>query len=108
MSDFKIEEKRQALQTILETVLGSSNVYFQPPVNTKLTYPCIIYHRVSGQTSKADNKVWNFRTQYEVQYITQDPTVFIFEALSDAVPYCAFNRSYIADRLHHNVYTIYI
>lgn len=108
MSDFKIEEKRCKLQAILEDILGSSNVYFQPPINTKLSYPCIIYNRVSGQTSKADNKVWNFKTQYEVQYITPDATTFIFEALSDALPYCNFDRTYIFDRLYHNIYTIYI
>lgn len=106
--EFDIKNKRLALQAILETIVGKSHVYFQPPYNVQLSYPCIIYNRVGGRQIKADNKTYNFLTQYEVTYITMDPDEFIFKELSSALTYCTFNRHYVADRLHHNVYTVYI
>lgn len=108
MSNHNIEGKRLQFQAALEDILGSRKVYFQPLPNFKLSYPCIVYHRVSGMASNADNLVYQFKTQYEVTYISTEPTNFIFEALTDRFHYCTFNRTYVADRLYHNVYTIYI
>ena len=34
---------RLILHDELITLLGSSNVYFQPPTSIKMNYPCIIY-----------------------------------------------------------------
>ena len=36
---------RLNLQDKLEEVLGSKQVYFQPPESLKLKYPCIVYSR---------------------------------------------------------------
>ena len=43
------------LQETLETILGSENVYFQPPESYKIEYPCIIYERANIKAIKADN-----------------------------------------------------
>lgn len=106
--EFDIKNKRLALQSILERILGTKNVYFQPPYNLKLSYPCIIYNRMGARQIKADNRTYNFLTQYEVDYVTMDPDEFIFKDLASALTYCTFNRHYVLDRLHHNVYTVYI
>lgn len=108
VTEFDIKAKRLALQATLESILGSKNVYFQPPYNINLSYPCIIYNRISGKSIKADNKVYNFYTQYEVKHITMDPDEFIFPEMQRNFSHCSYDRHFVADRLHHNVYTIYI
>lgn len=35
------------------TLLGSNNVYFQPPESVKLNYPCIKYSRVGIDSKKS-------------------------------------------------------
>ena len=34
---------RKALQADLEQLIGSRNVYYQPPENVKMNYPAIVY-----------------------------------------------------------------
>ena len=38
-------DKRQTLQSELEAILGSRNVYYQPPANLKMQYPAIRYKK---------------------------------------------------------------
>ena len=40
--------KRIDLGNKLKEILGSSNVYFQPPDNLKMVYPCIRYRLEGG------------------------------------------------------------
>ncbi len=39
----------------LVSLLGSDNVYFQPPPTVKMQYPCIVYKRDYLNTEFADN-----------------------------------------------------
>ena len=36
-------DRRNDLQKLLVEVLGSKNVYFQPPESVKMKYPAIVY-----------------------------------------------------------------
>ena len=62
---------RLQLHQLLETF--TPNVYFQPPVNVQLKYPCIIYRRDFAQTEFADNQPWKHTLRYSVTIIDQDP-----------------------------------
>ena len=46
--------KRVDLGNKLKEILGSNNVYFQPPDNLKMVYPCIRY-RLEGGNAFPDN-----------------------------------------------------
>ena len=50
---------RLNLQTTLETILGSRNVYFQPPESVKLKYPAIVYSRNDIMNQFADDGVYS-------------------------------------------------
>lgn len=43
--------RRYELQAVLEGILGSGNVYFQPPENLKMRYDCIVYERSESKLS---------------------------------------------------------
>ena len=44
-------ERRLELHEILCTILGSRNVYFQPPESIKMNYPAIVYGLDDMQTT---------------------------------------------------------
>ena len=47
--------RRYELHAVLEGILGSGNVYFQPPENLKVRYDCIVYERCESVTVHAGN-----------------------------------------------------
>lgn len=98
---------RMAIQTILETVLGSSNVYYQPPENIKLKFPCIIYSLADIRTRYADNYPYTSKRMYEIRLIHKNPDNDIVDKILD-LPTCKFDRSYPYDNMHYFVFTIYL
>lgn len=97
---------RVDLQNILESILGSRNVYFQPPESVKLQYPCIVYKRNSGNTDFADNSPYKLRMRYQIIVVDKDPDSKILDKVAN-LPMCMYDRHYTADNLNHDVYNIY-
>lgn len=98
--------RRLALQTLLEETLGSRNVYFQPPSNISMRYPCIVYSRDDVDVIFADNDPYRLLTRYQVSVIDQDPDSEIPHRVA-SLPKCRFNRFYTSDNLNHDVFTLY-
>lgn len=98
--------RRLDLQTLLETLLGSRNVYFQPPANVQMQYPCIVYSRDNANTKFAGNKPYRHVNRYQVTVIDQDPDSAIPDKIA-GLPMCSFNRFFAADNLNHDVFTLF-
>lgn len=96
---------RTELQTLLETVLGTGNVYFQPPESFKLSYPCIVYSRTDIDTRFADNSPYSHTKEYTLTVMDQDPDSNI-PILIAGLPKCKFDRHFTANQLNHDVFTI--
>lgn len=100
-------ERRVQLQALLEELIGSRNVYFQPPSTVMLSYPCIIYSRgVIGRTEFANNMPYHHQVRYDVTVVDKDPDSEILEKVA-SLPMCSFQRHYTADNLNHDVYNLY-
>lgn len=97
---------RLNLQKLLEEILGSRNVYFQPPESVKLQYPCIIYERATGRAFNASDDLYNYRKSYSVLVVDKDPDSDIPDRL-EKLKYCTIDRCYKADNLNHWSFTIY-
>ena len=97
---------RVQLQSLLENILGSRNVYFQPPESVKLCYPCIIYSRNKNQTWFADDKPYNHQIQYTLIIIDSNPDSLIPGKIAD-LPMCTYDRRYNKDNLNHEIYNLY-
>ena len=97
---------RLDLQTKLENILGSRNVYFQPPPSVKLKYPAIVYSRNRVNSTYANNVAYRNMTLYDVSLIDKNPDSPFIEKIL-ALPYCSHDRSYTADNLNHDVFNIY-
>lgn len=97
---------RLDLQVILETLLGSSYVYFQPPPTITMSYPCIVYQRNNIRVNYADNDLYKFKKQYTITVIDKDPDSLIPDLILQ-LPLTSFDRHYPADGLNHDVFTTY-
>lgn len=64
---------RLDLQTFLEELLKSKNVYFQPPESVKMKYPAIVYALDDIENVHADNGVYSSHRHYSVTVIDSDP-----------------------------------
>lgn len=104
---------RLDLQDYLKEVLGSDDVYYEPPDGARLSYPCICYQlgRMSSRAAnnRPDYLEWD---SYTVMYIVQealdtrdeDSTLEKLRASEGFV----FDRTYVLEKLHHYVFTAYL
>lgn len=98
---------RLNLHEELCALLGSRNVYFQPPESTKLVYPCIIYRLNSIRSMYANNKHYIGHDQYIVTVIDRDPDSDIEYRFLSYFPMAHFDRSYSTGGLNHSIFTLY-
>jgi hypothetical protein len=96
--------KRLQLHQLLETFI--ENVYFQPPTNVQLKYPCIVYTRDFADTKFADDIPYDHTKRYMITVIDRDPDSNIPDKVA-AMPLSLFNRFYTVDNLNHDVYNVY-
>ena len=94
---------RLNLQTELEDILGSRNVYFQPPESKKLTYDCIVYYRKDIWNRHADNNNYILENCYELTLIYRDPDSDLTHRILNHFQYSTFNRHFTSDNLNHDV-----
>ena len=97
---------RLKLQTMLEELLGSRNVYYNPPPSVEMNYPAIVYSRKAIDNVYADNSVYGQYNAYELTLIDEDPDSEFVGEIS-RLPACKFDRHFISDNLNHDVFTLY-
>lgn len=97
---------RLELQALLETLLGTSNVYFQPPANVQMQYPSIVYNWDRTDTLFADNSSYRHIKRYQLTVIDRDPDTSIPNRLAQ-LPLCQHQRSFVANNLNHYVYNLF-
>ena len=97
---------RLELQSILEEILVVGDVYFQPPANVQMHYPCIVYKRDTAITTFANNNPYDYSRRYQVTVIDRNPDSEIPDKVA-ALPMCSHNRFFTADNLNHDVFNIY-
>lgn len=98
--------QRLELQAIFTTLLGSPNVYFQPPPTVQMEFPCITYRRDFEQIEYADDKPYAHKKRYLVTVIDRDPDSDIPDKIA-LLPYCVYDRFYTADNLNHDVFKLF-
>lgn len=95
---------RQDLQTLLLSL--TPNVYFQPPANVQMVYPCIVYQRDYGDTKFAGNEPYSYTTRYQVTVIDRNPDSDIPSKVAQ-LPMCTYSRFFVADDLNHDVFSLF-
>ena len=98
--------RRLELQTLFEELLGSRNVYYQPPESIKMSYTAIKYSRSDVDVRHADDTTYSKMTKYELIVIAKKPDDPVIEKLLE-LPYCSYDRHYVSDNMYHDVLTLY-
>ena len=100
-------ERRIELQNKLEEILGSDKVYYRPPENKKLSYPCIVYHLRSAEVEYADNQTYKFLRSYDVQLIHKTADTDLIEKLMFSFPHIRFQNSFTFENLIHENFVLF-
>lgn len=98
---------RLELHEELCEVLGSRNVYFQPPETVKMVYDAIRYELGGKDLKRANNKIYRSTNRYDGVVITRDPDTDIPDKLLARFEMINFGGPYTADNLNHYPFTIY-
>lgn len=97
-------DKRVEFQRFLETI--TPNVYFQPPTNTSIKYPAIVYSIRDIDKIRANNKTYKLNRSFDVTVIDRNPDSPIVTKLLE-LDYCEFDRQFTTDGLNHISLIIY-
>lgn len=98
---------RLKLHEELCELLGSKNVYFQPPASIKMSYPCIVYSLSGKNIKRANNKAYTIINEYDVITIEYDPDSVLSDKLITHFEMCSFDREYAVDNLNHKSHKLY-
>lgn len=97
---------RLDLQTKLEKLIGSRNVYYQPPESLKMNYPAIVYGLDNIKNSYANDGVYLFKNRYSVVVIDKNPDSKIVGKIA-LLPFCQYSRHFETDNLNHDVFILH-
>ena len=98
---------RLELQATLEEILGSRNVYFNPPESVKMQYNAIRYELSGKDIKRANNRLYVFTNKYDGVVIARDPDTTIPDQILSQFEMCSFGSPYVADNLYHYPFTLY-
>ena len=97
---------RKELQSTLESLLGTRNVYYNPPQNLEMKYDAIRYSLSDIQSNYANNNKYKNMKCYDLIVIAKRPDPAVVDKIL-ALPYSSMGRPYPSDNLHHYPITLY-
>lgn len=100
-------DRRLQLNQLLSEVSGVVDVYFQPPENVRMAYPCIRYYRGRPKVDRADDVAYHFTQCYELIVIDFDPDSEIPRYIVEHFPTATINATYVSNNLYHTPITLY-
>lgn len=101
--------RRQELQAVLESlyISGTPHVYYQPPKDARMVYPCIVYKLYDIPSIHANNRPYGIGHKYQVTVIDSNPESPLVERVA-ALPTCSMDvPPYVVDNLYHFVFSLY-
>ena len=100
-------DRRLTLHAELIRILGSNNVYFQPPESLKMKYPCIRYKKSRPRVNHADDIRYFKKNHYEITVIDTNPDTDIPDKIADNFEFCSIERYYNSNNLTHCALDLY-
>lgn len=98
---------RLKLHEELCEILGTRNVYFQPPSSVMMKYDAIVYSLTDPNLKRANDRLYLKTNQYDGIVITYDPDSTIPDAMLNHFQMCSISKPYVVDNLNHFPFTIY-
>lgn len=100
--------RRADLSAKLNEIMAEEggHVYFQPPEDAKMQYPCLVYELEEMDIKFADNGPYSLYDRYQVTLIRHEPDSLVMRKLL-GLPHSSFSRHYATSGLNHDVFVIY-
>lgn len=95
---------RSELSELLHQI--TDNVYFQPPSNVTMAYPCIRYERSRADVQFAGDSPYLHTKRYTLTVIDRNPDSEIPDKVAQ-LPMCRHSTFFVADNLNHDVFDIF-
>lgn len=99
--------KRVDIQEKFKFLLGSNNVYYQPPANLKMKYPAIVYSLDGLDVKHFDNTRLINKTCFSVTHIYRNENENLVETMLKNFEYISFDNRSIVDGIYNDHFTIY-
>lgn len=97
---------REELQTILEHIMGGYDVYYQPPDDIQMSYPCIVYERGGEDVDYANNLRYKALNNYSITLMDYDADSEFVSGIAE-LDYCRLVRCFKQNGLHHFIFELY-
>lgn len=98
---------RMDLHNKFKELLGSEQVYYQPPESLKMQYPAIRYSKADITNIYANNIKYYSHDVFDVVIISKVPDHPVIKKILE-LPYTEFDRHYVSDNLNHDIIRIYL
>lgn len=95
------------LELHAELVKFLPNVYFQPPSNIQMTYPCIVYNKSGKDRQFANDSVYLSKQEYRLMLIERNPDSTVADSIENSFENCTIGQYYTVDNLHHTTLNLY-
>lgn len=105
MDRLVLDEKLACILNITESD-GDRHTYFNPPPSVQMKYPAIRYSLKNVNLRFANNGLYRKTPSFEVTLIDSNPDSEYVDKILQ-IPYCRFDRFYVADNLNHWTFTIH-
>ena len=99
------ENLQKMLEGFQNEVGEEPHVYFQPPENVKLSYPCFVYTYDGVETLYASGKPYLRFDTYTVTYITKKVNPVLVKSMMK-LSKVEFDRHFTSENLHHYVFIV--
>lgn len=83
------------------------NVYYQPPSNIRIVYPCIVYAKSDKQIRYGNDSLYLTKQEYSLTLIEREPDTGVADIIEATMPYCSIGQYYITDNLNHTTLKLY-
>lgn len=83
------------------------NVYFQPPANIKMKYPCIVYNKTDKARKFGNDRLYIWTQQYKLTVIESDPDSTVADNIEEHFQYCTTDQNFTVDNLNHTTLLLY-
>lgn len=99
--------RRKELHAILVEKIGDNKrVYYQPPENLNMEYPCIRYSKIPPAVRYADDKKYISKDKYQIIVLSKNPDEDVISSILD-LPLSSYESHYISDNLYHDIINVY-
>lgn len=83
------------------------NVYFQPPSNIQMVYPCIVYNKTEKSNKFGNDARYISKQGYRIMLIERDPDSKIADNIEGFFQNCSISQYYTVDNLNHTIVELY-